>query len=270
MVTTSIGLIAAMAEEIAPLLKTAERVEKVSRGRFTMYRMEIDGSSAWLVQSGMGERHAAAALEQLLATAAPAVIISFGFGGAVQSGLKVGDVVVGGASWRYAQQEFRQQEVSLPFTETLLAALQGGDAAGRLRCTRGEIITTAQLISKRELAGKLPPAMMPAVLDMETAAVAELAHRRGIPLVALRAISDDAAEELGFSLEELTDGELTIRLGKVLGTIARKPRIVPQLIRLARNSTLAGKNLARAVKETIAILGMQHASCRAHPLPGNE
>ena len=40
---------------------------------------------------------------------------------------------------------------------------------------------------------------------------------------------------------------MKIRLVKVLLTVARKPWIVPQMLRLARNSKKAGENLALAV-----------------------
>ena len=80
------------------------------------------------------------------------------------------------------------------------------------------------------------------VLDMETSAVAETAARDGIPLFAVRAISDAAGEELLFSLDEITDQELNIRISKVLISIAKKPRILSQMLRLAKNAKLAGSS----------------------------
>jgi adenosylhomocysteine nucleosidase len=82
---------------------------------------------------------------------------------------------------------------------------------------------------------------------METAAVARIAAASGIPLVAVRAISDGADEELGFTIDEFTDREMNISAWKVLRTVAARPRIIPQLIRLARNADVAGRNLAIAV-----------------------
>ena len=54
-------------------------------------------------------------------------------------------------------------------------------------------------------------------------------------------------EELDFSIMELTDREMRISVRKVLWTVARKPRIIPQLVRLGKNSRLAGENLAVVV-----------------------
>lgn len=83
---------------------------------------------------------------------------------------------------------------------------------------------------------------------MESAAVASAAAETGIPFAAMRAISDAAEEELGFSLEEFTDSEMNIKMTKILVTVAKKPWIIPQLLRLARNSNAAGKSLAIGVE----------------------
>jgi len=78
--------------------------------------------------------------------------------------------------------------------------------------------------------------------------VAQAAYEGNVPLIAIRAISDGAEEELEFAIEEFTDRELNISVGRVLLTVAKKPWIVPQLLRLAKNSRLAGENLAEVLK----------------------
>jgi len=68
-----------------------------------------------------------------------------------------------------------------------------------------------------------------------------------VPFLAVRGVSDDVGEELGFSISELTDARMRIRIGKVLKTVAGKPWIIAQMLRLAKNSGKAGKNLALAI-----------------------
>jgi adenosylhomocysteine nucleosidase len=77
--------------------------------------------------------------------------------------------------------------------------------------------------------------------------VAKAAAKEGVPFLALRVVSDDAGEELGFSISELTDARMKVRIGKVLLTVARRPWIIPQMLKLARNSRKAGANLALAI-----------------------
>lgn len=247
----TIGLMAAMHDEIRPFLRLAGPATRDRSGTFPLWRLRIGNSDIFIVESGMGIARAAAAADALVAEAAPTAIISFGFGGAVLPGLSVGDIVVGTKSWFADTNGFIPRSgIDLKLARKIAGELDhsvGGACSG-------EIITSAQILGKGNLAHSLPAGITSPVLDMETAAVAEVAHRHGIPLVALRAISDDAAEELAFSLDEFTDRDLTIRPLKVFATIARKPWIIPQLVRLARNSRIAGKRLAQGVLATVEFL----------------
>jgi adenosylhomocysteine nucleosidase len=87
---------------------------------------------------------------------------------------------------------------------------------------------------------------------MESAAIAMIAAENGIPFVGIRSVSDPADEELGFALDEFCDGQMRIRIHRVLYTVMKKPRIIPQLFRLARNSRIAGTELSKAVKGFLA------------------
>ncbi|AJE02998.1 phosphorylase family protein [Geobacter pickeringii] len=246
----TIGLIAAMPDEVRPLLRRVGPVEKHREGHFTRYRFVLHDVGVTLIESGMGPLRAAQAAEALAETS-PAAIVSFGFGGAVLPGLEAGDLVVGTGCWRAVDGGLRPQG---GVDRSLAAEVLDGIGASLNRVTPGEIITSEKILTKRSFAPLLPPDLHAPVLDMETAAVAETTARYGIPLVALRAVSDGAREELSFTLDEFTDHDMNIRLTKVLATILRKPRIVPQLIRLARNTRLAGAALATAVLATTNIL----------------
>ena len=86
------------------------------------------------------------------------------------------------------------------------------------------------------------------VVEMESGAIAIIAAENNIPLLAIRAVSDPAAEELGFSIDEFCDPDMRrIRPYKVLLTVLRKPRIVPQLVRLAISSRRAAEGLTSAL-----------------------
>jgi nucleoside phosphorylase len=98
----------------------------------------------------------------------------------------------------------------------------------------------------------LPTEMAHPVLEMETAGIAQLAAEQGIPLLALRAVSDRVGETFSFGIHELTDEGLTPRIGKIVKAVLRRPRIFPQLFRLARNVEKATENLALAL---VAALG---------------
>jgi adenosylhomocysteine nucleosidase len=247
----TIGLIAAMPDEIRPFLRLAQPATRLYRGKFPMWRLRIGSVDVCLVESGMGIARATAATEAIVAAASPTAILSFGFGGATLPGLRVGDLAVGTMCWfvgteGLAPRQGIDRKLAGELAEELDRACGG--------VARGEIITSPRILKKGDLAHSLPAGIASPILDMETAAVAEAAHRHAIPLVSLRAISDGAAEEFAFSLDEFTDDDMAIRPLKVLATIARKPWIIPQLLRLARNSRVAGKRLAHGVLATIEFL----------------
>ena len=89
---------------------------------------------------------------------------------------------------------------------------------------------------------------------MESAAVARVAASHGIPFLAMRAISDPWDEEMDFTIDEFCDDSMRIRPARVLATILRRPRIIPQLVRLARTSRVAAGGLARGMERLLAAI----------------
>lgn len=231
-----IGIITAMPEEARAILKGAEELQKEQHGERSVFSCRIAGHEITLVEAGMGMLNAGWAATNL-AVQSPDLMISAGFGGAVLPGLKVGDVVVAeevlhwtGVDFeRVATGMYEPEHVSLP--------------------VRGCFITSDGILNKHELTGLLPGNTNRPVVEMESAAVARVATEHNIPFLGIRAISDPWNEELGFSINEFCDNKLRIRPFKVLATILRRPRIIPQLIRLARNSRVAARNLGVAMKQ---------------------
>jgi adenosylhomocysteine nucleosidase len=244
----TIGLVAAMNEEIQPLLRHSGKYTRENVAGFNLYLFTIQGRNAALIESGIGAARAADATGILINAAAPGIIINFGFAGAVLAGPTVGDVVIANRLLFFKERLFIEQTGLSPDLSAELASLLEKSCSGRdFRIHRGTFVTTGEIVAKRRLAGLLPAGIINPVVEMETTAVARIAARADIPLVAIRGVSDGADEELGFSIEEFTDREMNIRAWKVLRTVAVKPRIIPQLFRLARNSKKAGENLAIAL-----------------------
>jgi adenosylhomocysteine nucleosidase len=248
MAEAPVGLIAALPEEVAPLLRQVRESAEERLGGLLCYRFPVGRSEACLVLSGMGMARAATAAGALVSAVRPRCLVSFGFGGAVLPGPEVGDLVVAERLLHLHRRLFAEQPApTLEPAQRIVSLLAAGRPKGAARTFPGTIVSTSGIVTKSSLVGLLPAGLNCPVLDMETVAVARVAAEAGIPLVALRAVSDPADEELGFSLEEITDRELNIRLGLVLLTMAKRPPIVPQFLRLARNSRTAGESLAQAI-----------------------
>lgn len=249
---TCLGVVAAMPQEIAPLLRRIKEYRKERASGFDLYRFALPGASVVLIESGMGPAHAQAATETLISVARPRLILNFGFAGGVRPGLAVGDLVL--AERLFWLEPGRLTPEAEPERELGWVAMEACAAAG-VKVTPGSFITAAAIMNKKEVAGSLGDDLPHPVLEMETAAVLRAARQRGIAALALRGVSDPHDEELGFSIEEFCDRELRISPMRVMGCIARKPWIIPQLVRLSRNSKKAGETLAFGVEVALKALG---------------
>lgn len=246
-----IAVITAMPEEYRAVADslgtaTAAQIGELRAGRFSQA-----GHEFLLVESGMGFHNAARAAEMLIREGCSDLLVTTGFCGGIAPGLLAGDVVVAKEIVIATDGGFEEIPVSLSPVGRNFVALQ---AEGK-RIIEGTFVSTATVTSKRRLAGMLPDSYPNQVVEMESGAIAIVAAENNIPLLAIRAVSDCAAEELGFSLDEFCDPDLRrIRIGKVLLTILRKPRIIPQLLRLSRSSRRAAESLTTALSRLFPAL----------------
>ncbi|HBG08340.1 MAG: nucleoside phosphorylase [Geobacteraceae bacterium GWC2_58_44] len=247
-----LGVVAAMPQEIAPLLRHVKVYKRERAAGFALYRFAVQGAPVLLIESGMGPAHAKAATETLISVAKPAVILNFGFAGGVLPGTEVGELVL--AERVLWLEQGRLTQAPQPDHE-LAAILREACAGAQLTLKPGTFITTAAIMNKTQVAQSLEAGVPHPVLEMETAAVLRVAGEAGIPVLAVRGVSDAAHEELGFSIEEFCDRELRISPARILRCIAGKPWIIPQLVRLSGNSKKAGENLARCVEVALKALG---------------
>ncbi len=253
MASGTIGLVAAMPDEIRPFLKRLRKFDKTRLQGFPLYRFTIGGNDCSLIESGIGAGRAERAAETLVKSLHPALLISFGFGGAVMPGLSAGDLAVAARSLLFRNNAFsRGDTIELPDSSRARRIM--GAICEKLVCrvVHGDFITSDIILNKKTLRDIMPVDISNPVLDMETWAIARTAGQGEIPFLAVRAVSDEAEEELEFSLDQFTDNEMNIKITRVLRAISRKPRIIPQLLRLARNSKIAGRNLSIALEGFLA------------------
>ncbi|BCS51733.1 hypothetical protein [Geobacter sp. SVR] len=237
----NIGIITAMPEETAAVLKMAHHREKSRVSGRNRYRCQISGHDIELIETGMGMLNAGwGALA--LAGQRPDLMISTGFGGGILPGLAVGDVVMAGQVLHWVGDGFEAVPVGLYGLNSMAEVLS-------LPC--GTFISCDAILDKTSLLPLLPSGANYPVVEMETAAVARVAAAQGIPFLGLRSISDPWDEELAFSIDDFCDETKRIRIIKVIATIIRRPGIVPQLLRLARNSRLAAAGLARSMERLL-------------------
>jgi adenosylhomocysteine nucleosidase len=247
-----ISVITAMPEEYRAVADSLGTAAAAQAGEFRAGRFNLAGHEFLLVESGMGFHNAAGAAETLVRESRPDLLVSAGFCGGIAPELRAGDIVV--AKEIVIAADGGLEEIAAPLSP-VGRDFVARQATGGKRIFGGTFVSTATITSKRRLAAMLPGSCSTPVVEMESGAVAIIAAEHNIPLLAIRAVSDCAAEELGFSLDEFCDPDMRrIRIGKVLLTALRRPRIIPQLLRLSRSSRTAAESLTAALSRLFPAL----------------
>jgi adenosylhomocysteine nucleosidase len=231
---TQVAIVAAMEREIAPLV---QGWEMILGPRYHYYERD----NVIVVCGGIGMACARDAADTVMTFRQPSVIISAGLAGSLQESLPVGSVV-------FPTKVLRAEDEQT-FT------IEGGEG------TLVSVRSVANPETKRELAKKYSAV----VVDMEAAAVAEVAQSRGVRFIAVKAVSDD----LAFEMPEMNryigpNGEF--HTARFAIHAALRPAIWPALARLKRNSDVAIQALCRtlarftAAREVDVILSRARAS----------
>ncbi len=200
-----IGIIGAMAEELAAVTELVDAHEVVELGGRRYHR----GRDAVCVVSRIGKVAAAMTTAILIERFAPRAIVMTGVAGAVDPRLAIGDVVVADRLIHHdldARPLFPRHEIPLLGTATLPTdrALSDrlADAVATIappswlpapRSWRGLVASGDQFFASPDataaLRARLPEAL---AVEMEGAAVAQVCYEHGVPFAIARVISDTA------------------------------------------------------------------------------
>jgi adenosylhomocysteine nucleosidase len=184
--------------------------------------------------TGVGRKRARLALERILAESlTPSLLIAAGFCGALKPTLKVGDVVV-------ASEVIDQSGRSWPVT----------GKCNLLDQQSGRLITVHHLVATTAEKQRLGESHQADAVDMESAAAAEVCEARGAPFLAVRAVSDAVDTELSPELVHLLSGG-RVSVWKAIRALVKKPSLLREFRRLARDTKVAAKNLAETVAKIV-------------------
>jgi nucleoside phosphorylase len=218
--------VAAEAMEFAGMLRRAAAVRREAVAADWARSARLGGHDALLVANGVGWNRAAAGAAAGIDFFAPEAVVSTGFCGALEEGLKVADLVV-------ANEILVCGRSSGPFP----AAAMPGGAAGGAVCSIGYIVQTAA--EKRILRQSGACAV-----EMEAAGVAESAAARRLPFYCIRAVTDLAGENLANDLNAALRKDGHFATIKTLRGALRHPSArLPELLRLRCRSVRAARAL---------------------------
>lgn len=208
---TDVLLLAAMAEESAPIIgaRAASAIDVPGGNAYTVTHDRLD---VVLVTTGIGLVNAAMATAVALERFAPRRVISVGSAGGLGPQVRRGDIVIG-SSYRYADADatafgyaygqIPSMPLSFPGDEGLLSALASHDFGSPVHV--GEIVSGNSFVAgdlTSVVRERFPDAV---AADMESTAIAQVAWRRGVPFVCVRAISDLCGPSAGDDFRDAID-----------------------------------------------------------------
>jgi adenosylhomocysteine nucleosidase len=183
---------AALEEELRMARDLCPGCARIASGGVRLWHSQSAGGPVAFLKTGMGPRSASIKLLAAFEVLKPSRILVFGYAGALDPTLRVGDLV--------AVQRTVLLGKDVP-RGTPLESMAAGvpielylhNLGDELR--RGDVVTTPFIIGEPAQKAFLFERFRAAAVDMETAAFALAAQSAAIPLSCVRAITDDAKDE---------------------------------------------------------------------------
>jgi adenosylhomocysteine nucleosidase len=218
-------VVAAEEFEFAGVLKRCRPVRKADWGIRFGGIAEWNGMRLLLAAHGPGPRLAGIAADAVRRHEKVDAVVSAGLCGGLEPALAVGDVVVatdvnGCAAERPSTSQPHRTGKAISIDRVAITP----EEKARLRSTGA------------------------AIVEMEAAALAERASAWHVPFYCVRSVSDAATEGFLLDLNSVRDSEGRFRRGLiVVKTLIRPVSLVPEMLRLKRNSERAADTLGEFV-----------------------
>lgn len=226
-----VAIVAALEREVSVLTKSWPSVEREHQGRRFIF---FERDDMVVVCAGIGGESARRAAEAVIALYCPSLVVSVGFAGALDSSLRIGDVL--------------KPSVVIDARDSSRVEIEGGNNEGML--------VTFMAIAGIDQKANLAQAYGAQAVDMEASAVAAAARAHGIQFDAAKVISDEMNFEMppmarfidspgkdsqGKDKDKDTQGRF--RTSSFAFFVVLRPWLWPRVALLACNSRKAAKAL---------------------------
>ena len=215
-----VAIVAAMEEELHSLRQRLTGVQPVALSSGSAVRGLLGSREVVLVETGEGAAAAEKGLEALLARQDIEALLIVGVAGALSPDLAVGDLVVA------SSVRNEQGAVESPDATLLERALESDSVV------RGGVLSVEKIVvepaAKQDLWQSMGGGPFQ-VVDLESATYANLAAKRQIPYLALRAVSDTATETLPLDFNAFRTPDGRINRSKVARHLIFHPHLVGPL-----------------------------------------
>ncbi|WP_434355180.1 5'-methylthioadenosine/adenosylhomocysteine nucleosidase [Parasalinivibrio latis] len=203
-IAQTIAIMGAMDAEIEKLLPEIQDTRQYVKANNTYYTGSISGKDVVVVRSGVGKVNAAVTTQTLICDFDTSAIIFTGIAGAASPALNVADVVIASALVQHdvdltafgAQKGlldgYQDRLFNVDSELKTLAIAAATKVVGDQRTHSGIIATGDQFIADKKQVAELRKEFEAVAVEMEGAAVAQVADMYGVPLIVIRTVSDKA------------------------------------------------------------------------------
>ncbi len=253
-----IAVMCALRQEISPLLNCMNVTKEFKIDEAQYYQGDLNGQLLTIVQGGVGRTNAIKATRCLLESEKIDLLISSGVAGGIRQELKVGDLVVAESVGYSKQSDFNGMELQLE--SDYVCNKEVVQFAGQLKTDLGlkihigNLLTVDKVIneaSTKKYIGDHNPYL---AVEMESAAVAEIACEKGVEFAAIRSISDDVGDDLHLDYDNIISDEGKVKVAGVALEVLRNPKKLAVLRRLNRQTKMAAKSLADFIPKLIPLI----------------
>ena len=226
------GIVCALSAEarhLGPRTGAGARIEALADGTL----LSVSGIGAVAARRGA----------QALVEAGASALVSFGLAGGLDPSLPAGAICL-------PSEVIATSGIVMP-TARLWRERIGAALAGQRTIAAGRLLSSERAVASVEDKAQLFRATGAVAVDMESAAVAQVASAHGLPFVAARVIVDSAADELPRAVAVAADGAGRLKLWRLIGALALAPADLPPLFRLARRYRAASRSLAALARSGV-------------------
>jgi len=237
--------VALKAESHAVRARVSNRQAVLDRD-FSGDQGRIAGVPVALVTTGMGMRRSriasACAMDSL---AGIDLVLISGVAGGLRDDLTVGQVVLSERLMTCRDDDFQPERI-VEAPAAWIARFATALAASGISCATGPTITSRRPIATAADKQRAYLQSGGVSVDMESAAIALEAERRGLPFVCMRTILDPAGEDVVGA--RLVDQNGRVRQLAAARALITSPRMIIGVVRLLRNLRQATHSLASALE----------------------
>jgi len=237
-----LGVVFALASESGGLEDLLTGLVTIKGEGFVLRQGEWEGRRVAIVLSGAGRQAAARAAEALLLGHRPNWIVSAGFCGALSAKLNRHDLLVAD---RVA--DVQGSEIALDLTP-----IRDAPFLAKPGMHVGRLLSVDRIVRRPREKKALGQAHDALGVDLETLAVVDVARRRGVPVLAVRVVSDAVDDQLPREVERLSrQKSRTAQFGAALGAILNRPGAFKEMYQLRENALAASDRLAKVLVRLI-------------------